>query len=179
MCGICAIITKKETSINKQVSYLLYEGLIALQHRGQDACGIITGSIDTKKKYRVRGLGLVRNIFNSSVLKDMVGNIGIGHVRYPTEGAKTTKEIQPFYIKLPFGISLCHNGNINNMEEIRENIPHIVNESSSDSEILLHYISTLFLNEIINDSDISLKILLKSIETVMETVSEAFSCYDD
>lgn len=176
MCGICAIITKKETSINKQVSYLLYEGLIALQHRGQDACGIITGSIDTKKKYRVRGLGLVRNIFNSSVLKDMVGNIGIGHVRYPTEGAKTTKEIQPFYIKLPFGISLCHNGNINNMEEIREKIPHIVNESSSDSEILLHYISTLFLNEIINDSDISVdNIIKKSIKTVMETVFGSYS----
>ena len=131
MCGICGIINNGNDEHDKcQASYQLYEGLIAQQHRGQDACGIITSSTSNSKKYRVRGLGLVRNIFNSKVLQKMEGNMGIGHVRYPTEGAKTTKEIQPFYIKLPFGISLCHNGNIINMDEIREKIPHIVNESS-------------------------------------------------
>ena len=98
-----------------------------------------------------------------------------GHVRYPTEGAKTTKEIQPFYIKLPFGLSLCHNGNINNMDEIREKIPHIVNESSSDSEILLHYISTLFLNEMINRNESMESVIKKTIKIVMETVYGSYS----
>ena len=180
MCGICGLIIKENTISN--VSFLIYEGLIALQHRGQDACGIITGSTENFNKYRVRGLGLVRNIFNSKVLNNMEGNIGIGHVRYPTEGAKTTKEIQPFYIKLPFGISLCHNGNINNMDEIIEKIPHIVNESSSDSEILLHYIATLLLKKI-NDynydyeqSLINLDSIIKeTIEHVMETVIGSYS----
>ena len=180
MCGICGIINNgnNEQNTKQQASYQLYEGLIAQQHRGQDACGIITGSTSNSKKYRVRGLGLVRNIFNSKVLQKMEGNMGIGHVRYPTEGAKTTKEIQPFYIKLPFGISLCHNGNIINMDEIREKIPHIVNESSSDSELLLHYISKLMLIEIENintDSQSMDKIIKTVIKKVMNTVQGSYS----
>ncbi|MEO0134960.1 MAG: amidophosphoribosyltransferase, partial [candidate division WOR-3 bacterium] len=111
MCGVIGIYG------NDDVVYEIYEGLIALQHRGQDSCGIITynGMFHLK-----RGMGLVNNVFNEKNIARLKGKIGIGHVRYPTIGVGSLEDAQPFYINYPFGIAMAHNGNVTNYYELRE-----------------------------------------------------------
>ena len=134
MCGIVAV------SGNKDVIHDIYESLTVLQHRGQDASGILTnhqGKITLRKS-----LGLVRDGFSKKHIDRLKGHIGIGHVRYPTAGhADNSSEAQPFYVNSPYGIALAHNGNLINSEKLKqdlykEDLRHI--NTKSDSEILLN-----------------------------------------
>ena len=134
MCGIVAV------SGNKHVIHDIYESLTVLQHRGQDASGILTnheGKITLRKS-----LGLVRDGFSKKHIDRLKGHIGIGHVRYPTAGnADNSSEAQPFYVNSPYGIALAHNGNLINSEKLKqdlfkEDLRHI--NTKSDSEILLN-----------------------------------------
>ncbi|MCS7250590.1 MAG: amidophosphoribosyltransferase [candidate division WOR-3 bacterium] len=111
MCGVIGIYG------NDNVVYEIYEGLIALQHRGQDSAGIITYN---EMFHLKKGMGLVNNVFNEKNIARLQGNIGIGHVRYPTSGFGSLEDAQPFYINYPFGIAMAHNGNITNYYELRE-----------------------------------------------------------
>ncbi|MEO0097854.1 MAG: amidophosphoribosyltransferase [candidate division WOR-3 bacterium] len=111
MCGVIGIYG------NDDVVYEIYEGLIALQHRGQDSCGIITYNDMFHLK---RGMGLVNNVFNEKNIARLKGKIGIGHVRYPTIGVGSLEDAQPFYINYPFGIAMAHNGNVTNYYKLRE-----------------------------------------------------------
>ncbi|MCJ8321973.1 MAG: amidophosphoribosyltransferase [Colwellia sp.] len=136
MCGIVGIVGKTP------VGQLLYDGLTVLQHRGQDAAGIVTISDNT---FRLRkGNGLVKDVFHTRHMLRLQGNIGIGHVRYPTAGTSSSSEAQPFYANSPFGISLAHNGNLTNAEELktwlREDAHRHVN-TTSDSELLLNILA--------------------------------------
>jgi len=136
MCGICGIISTN----NEEVINELYESIFHLQHRGQDSCGINTS--DGKKVFTVKGQGLIRRVFTVDNLKKLKGHMGLGHVRYPTTGIITDNEIQPFYSNRPWGLSLCHNGNIYNAMEIREYLEdrHVHINSTSDSELLINLI---------------------------------------
>lgn len=134
MCGILGIIA------NEPVNQLLYDGLQMLQHRGQDAAGIVTtqnGSFHMHK-----GKGMVREVFRTRHMRDLYGNAGIAHVRYPTAGnAGCPAEAQPFYVGSPFGIVLAHNGNLTNTEELYREVytkylRHV--NTQSDSEVLLN-----------------------------------------
>ena len=134
MCGIVAV------SGNKDVIHDIYESLTVLQHRGQDASGILTnhnGKITLRKS-----LGLVRDGFSKKHIDRLKGTIGIGHVRYPTAGhADNSSEAQPFYVNSPYGIALAHNGNLINSDKLKldlfkEDLRHI--NTRSDSEILLN-----------------------------------------
>jgi amidophosphoribosyltransferase len=121
------------------VNQSLYDGLTVLQHRGQDAAGIMT--YDQGRLYLRKSNGLVRDVFRTRHMMELRGNVGIGHVRYPTAGCSSSAEAQPFYVNSPYGISLAHNGNLTNAEEIKrelylEDLRHI--NTSSDSEILLN-----------------------------------------
>jgi len=136
MCGIVGIVGKTP------VGQLLYDGLTVLQHRGQDAAGIVTISDNT---FRLRkGNGLVKDVFHTRHMLRLQGNIGIGHVRYPTAGTSSSSEAQPFYANSPFGLSLAHNGNLTNGEELkvwlREDAHRHVN-TTSDSELLLNILA--------------------------------------
>ena len=111
MCGIGAVIHN-----NENINNLLYEMLFNLQHRGQDSSGFIVHNSSNKKTYKCREFGLLEN--NLYKISKFKGNIGIGHVRYPTYGNITKDEIQPFYEEVFGGISLSHNGNITNCNEI-------------------------------------------------------------
>ena len=103
MCGIVGIVGKTP------VSQHIYDGLTVLQHRGQDAAGIVTIHNNT---FRLRkGNGLVKDVFHTRHMLRLQGNIGIGHIRYPTAGTSSSSEAQPFYANSPFGLSLAHNGN--------------------------------------------------------------------
>ena len=134
MCGVVGIVT------NQPVNQALYNALTVLQHRGQDAAGIVTWSDDHGLKQR-RSNGLVRDVFRHRHMMRLKGNVGIGHVRYPTAGGSKSSEAQPFYVNSPYGICLAHNGNLTNYDElakllIRDDRRHL--STNSDSEVLLN-----------------------------------------
>ena len=137
MCGILGLVA--QTPVNQ----LLYDGLLVLQHRGQDAAGIVTAQHNTFHMHK--GNGLVRDVFRTRNMRSMVGNMGIGHVRYPTAGSsESPAEAQPFYVNSPFGIVLGHNGNLTNamqlnQELFREDLRHV--NTNSDSEVLLNVLA--------------------------------------
>lgn len=133
MCGIAGIVAKR--AVNQD----LYNALLVLQHRGQDAAGIVT--YDNGQLYQRKANGLVRDVFHSRHMERLRGTMGIAHVRYPTAGTYASAEAQPFYVNSPFGISLGHNGNLVNAERLKKELfledrRHLNTES--DSEILLN-----------------------------------------
>jgi amidophosphoribosyltransferase len=133
MCGIVGMVG------NNAVNQRIYDALTVLQHRGQDAAGIVTSS--EGELYVRKGAGLVRDVFQQHHMVELKGNIGIGHVRYPTAGCDRASEAQPFYVNAPYGICLAHNGNLTNASElaailIHEDRRHL--NTSSDSEVLLN-----------------------------------------
>lgn len=134
MCGIVGIAGVMP------VNQSIYDALTVLQHRGQDAAGIIT--IDANNCFRLRKAnGLVSDVFEARHMQRLQGNMGIGHVRYPTAGSSSASEAQPFYVNSPYGITLAHNGNLTNAHELRKKLfeekrRHI--NTTSDSEILLN-----------------------------------------
>jgi amidophosphoribosyltransferase len=133
MCGIVGIVGKRP------VNQSIYDALTVLQHRGQDAAGIVTWD-DSGLNVRKRN-GLVRDVFQQRHMSRLTGNVGMGHVRYPTAGGQQAAEAQPFYVNSPYGICLAHNGNLTNSDEladllIREDRRHL--NTGSDSEVLLN-----------------------------------------
>ena len=135
MCGILGIVGHQGAHVNQ----LLYDGLTVLQHRGQDAAGILT---DTDGHFRLRkSNGLVADVFFKRHMLRLEGNVGIGHVRYPTAGSSSRAEAQPFYVNSPYGIALAHNGNLTNAEALgkflRDDCMRHIN-TTSDSELLLN-----------------------------------------
>ncbi|MEQ1602712.1 MAG: amidophosphoribosyltransferase [Methylophilaceae bacterium] len=136
MCGIIGIVGKSP------VNQVLYDGLLVLQHRGQDAAGIAT--CDGNTFYMHKSNGLVQDVFQTRHMRNLIGNAGIGHVRYPTAGSSSAAEAQPFYVNSPFGIVLGHNGNLTNsaqlkQEMFRQDLRHI--NTNSDSEVLLNVLA--------------------------------------
>jgi amidophosphoribosyltransferase len=137
MCGILGIFARGP------VNQTLYDGLLLLQHRGQDAAGIVTAESKTFHMYK--GPGLVRDVFRTRNMRSLPGDMGIAHCRYPTAGsASNAGEAQPFYVNSPFGIVLGHNGNLTNsdalkQEMFRQDLRHI--NTNSDSEVLLNVLA--------------------------------------
>lgn len=133
MCGIVGLVGKSN------VNFTLYDALTVLQHRGQDAAGIVT--CHEGRMYLRKENGSVRDVFRSRHMGRLIGNTGIGHVRYPTAGSSSSAEAQPFYVNSPYGITLAHNGNLTNTEELKNDLfeadlRHI--NTNSDSEVLLN-----------------------------------------
>ncbi len=133
MCGIVGIVAK--SYVNQEI----YDALTFLQHRGQDAAGIVT--CHDGRFFLRKDNGLVRDVFRTRHMRRLVGNMGIGHVRYPTAGSASAAEAQPFYVNSPYGIALAHNGNLTNTAELSKSIfksdlRHI--NTNSDSEVLLN-----------------------------------------
>lgn len=133
MCGIIGILS--HSPVNQQI----YDGLLVLQHRGQDAAGMVTS--DGKRLYIRRKNGLVTDVFRKVHMQSLVGNMGVGHLRYPTAGSSSNSEAQPFYVNSPYGISLAHNGNLTNTHALKKELykqdrRHI--NTTSDSEVLLN-----------------------------------------
>ena len=136
MCGIVGIVGKYP------VNQALYDGLTVLQHRGQDAAGIVTVDNNTLRLRKANGL--VKDVFEARHMERLAGNMGIGHVRYPTAGSSSTAEAQPFYVNSPFGIALAHNGNLTNSHILKEEIFRVARRhvnTTSDSEVLLNVLA--------------------------------------
>ena len=133
MCGVVGIAGKSP------VNQMLFDALTMLQHRGQDAAGIVT--CHEGRLFLRKDNGMVRDVFHTRHMRALLGNYGIGHVRYPTAGSSSSAEAQPFYVNAPYGITLAHNGNLTNAEEIHEDLfktdlRHM--NTDSDSEVLLN-----------------------------------------
>jgi amidophosphoribosyltransferase len=137
MCGVIGIVA------NTAVNQLLYDGLMVLQHRGQDAAGIVTA--EENRFHMHKGQGLARDVFRTRDMRNLLGDMGVAHVRYPTAGsASSSAESQPFYVNSPYGIVLGHNGNLTNTHELKEalfraDLRHV--NTNSDSEVLLNVLA--------------------------------------
>ena len=134
MCGIVGVVS------GAPVNQLIYDALLLLQHRGQDAAGIVTQ--EERKFFMHKAKGMVRDVFRTRNMRALPGNSGLGQVRYPTAGnAFSEEEAQPFYVNAPFGIVLVHNGNLTNADVLRAELfstDHRHTNTDSDSEVLLN-----------------------------------------
>lgn len=170
MCGICGVVEKHP------VNQTIYDALLLLQHRGQDATGIATGVED--KLFIHKGKGMVLDVFHADQMRKLVGNYGIGHVRYPTAGnADSEEESQPFYVNAPFGIMLAHNGNLTNVAELRRqlfNSDHRHINTGSDTEVLLN----IFANEldvVTRHKDLNWGEIFAAVSGTMERINGAYA----
>ena len=133
MCGVVGIVSKEP------VNQAIYDALTVMQHRGQDSAGIVTWGEEGLKQRKTNGL--VRDVFRTRHMLRLSGNVGIGHVRYPTAGGARSAEAQPFYVNSPYGICLAHNGNLTNYQDLAELLTsedrrHL--STDNDSEVLLN-----------------------------------------
>jgi amidophosphoribosyltransferase len=173
MCGILGIISSDS---NSNVSSELFDGLLYLQHRGQDAAGIVTCG-KGGRLYQCKGNGMARDVFTQDRMLKLVGNMGIAHVRYPTAGSSSNSEAQPFYVNSPYGICLSHNGNLVNGEELKKYMDEVVHRhinTDSDSELLLN----LFAAELatydksrVNENDI-----FKALNGLFNKIRGGYAC---
>ncbi len=136
MCGIVGVVS------HNPVNQIIYDALLLLQHRGQDAAGIATNHGNAFCMHKANGL--VRDVFRTRNMRSLLGNAGIGQARYPTAGTSSAEEAQPFYVNAPFGIVLAHNGNLTNCDQLKiemfKNDRRHLN-TDSDSEVLLNVLA--------------------------------------
>ena len=168
MCGIVGIVGQSP------VNQALYDALTNLQHRGQDAAGIMTA--EDGHLYLRKNNGLVRDVFQQRHMLRLRGNMGIGHVRYPTAGSASLSEAQPFYVNSPYGICLAHNGNLVNADELKTLVTrsdHRHLNTTSDTEVLLN----VFAHELSQASDNGLtpEVILKAVEAVHHRCSGGYA----
>lgn len=171
MCGILGIVGKSG------VNQALYDGLLLLQHRGQDAAGIATenGSMFHLQKAN----GLVRDVFRTRNMRTLAGNTGIAHVRYPTAGsASSSEEAQPFYVNAPYGLLLAHNGNLTNSESLKREMyqrdrRHI--NTQSDSEVLLNVLANELQSAALGTS-LDPSLIFKAVSVLHSRVRGAYAC---
>ena len=137
MCGVVGIVSRQP------VNQAIYDALLLLKHRGQDAAGIVTGH--GGRLYMQKARGMVRDVFRTRNMRALPGNYGLGQVRYPTAGsADSEEEAQPFYVNAPYGLALAHNGNLTNADELRAELAatdHRHINTGSDSEVLLNVLA--------------------------------------
>ena len=168
MCGIVGIVGQRP------VHQSLYDALTNLQHRGQDAAGIMTA--EEGRLYLRKSNGLVRDVFQQRHMLRLRGNMGIGHVRYPTAGTASLSEAQPFYVNSPYGICLAHNGNLVNADELKRLVTksdrrHL--NTTSDTEVLLN----VFAHELAQQSGNGLTpdMILNAVESLHRRCSGGYA----
>lgn len=168
MCGIIGVYGHTNCILE------LYEGLLCIQHRGQDAAGIMT--YDNTSFHLKKGFGLVRDVFKEKHILRLNGGIGIGHVRYPTVGTGSKQDAQPFYVNTPYGIAMAHNGNVTNYlqlkkELLEENLRHL--NSSCDVEVILNVFADALLKQ--NTKKLRPDHIFKAVDEVYKRCKGSYS----
>ena len=168
MCGIVGVLA------NSPVNQELYDALTIIQHRGQDAAGIMT--TDQKRIFLRKSNGLVRNAIRKEHMLRLRGNMGIGHVRYPTAGSESADESQPFYVNSPYGIGFVHNGNLINTDELAQalqetDLRHL--NTTSDSEVLLNVLA--YELQRVGGTHLAVASLFQAMKSVYSRVNGAFA----
>ncbi len=171
MCGIVGVVARSP------VNQLLYDGMTVLQHRGQDAAGIVTA--EGRSFHMHKGRGLVRDVFRTRDMRTLVGHMGIAHCRYPTAGSAASEaEAQPFYVNSPYGVVLAHNGNLVNAEQLRKELfmddrRHV--NTGSDSEILLNVLAHEISDASVGRERLSPDIIFAAVAGVHRRVRGAYA----
>src|SRR5829696_3165070 len=171
MCGIVGVVARSP------VNQLLYDGMTVLQHRGQDAAGIVTA--EGHSFHMHKGRGLVRDVFRTRDMRNLSGHMGIAHCRYPTAGSASSEaEAQPFYVNSPFGLTLGHNGNLINSDELRRALfmadrRHV--NTNSDSEILLNVLAHELQNACRDCERLNPDLIFKAVAGVHRRVKGAYA----
>jgi amidophosphoribosyltransferase len=174
MCGIIGLMS--DSPVNQR----LYDALLLLQHRGQDAAGIATLDTDGLTFHSHRGMGLVRDVFRTRNMRSLTGNVGIGHVRYPTQGcADAFHETQPFYVNAPFGIAFAHNGNLTNAPALRQELydtdrRHV--NTQNDSEVLLNVLASEISRVTTEGRKLTKERVFAAMREVHRRISGAYAC---
>ncbi len=170
MCGVVGVVSKQP------VNQTIYDALLLLQHRGQDAAGIVTGQ--GGRMYMQKARGMVRDVFRTRNMRALPGEYGLGQVRYPTAGsADSEEEAQPFYVNAPFGLALAHNGNLTNTQALRRELSatdHRHINTGSDSEVLLN----VFARELDRASDglpLQVECLFRAVRAVHRRVRGSYA----
>lgn len=172
MCGIVGLVS------NSPVNQRLYDALLLLQHRGQDAAGI--GTLDGQIFHMHKAMGLVRDVFRTRNMRDLTGNLGVGHVRYPTAGcASSNEESQPFYVNAPYGIMFAHNGNLTNADAVKQDLylldrRHI--NTTSDSEVLLNVLADELSLHVKPGEKFSPQVAFEAVKGVHKRVKGGYAC---
>jgi amidophosphoribosyltransferase len=170
MCGIVGVISKSP------VNQLIYDALLLLQHRGQDAAGIVT--MQGTKCFMHKARGMVRDVFRTRNMRALPGAVGLGQVRYPTAGnAYSEEEAQPFYVNAPFGIVLVHNGNLTNAAALKEELfaidrRHI--NTTSDTEVLINILAHE-LEQAARDLPLSTEEIFKAVSAVHKRIRGSYA----
>ncbi len=169
MCGIVGVVS------HSPVNQIIYDALLLLQHRGQDAAGIATSHGSTFSMHKANGL--VRDVFRTRNMRSLPGNSGIGQCRYPTAGSSSEEEAQPFYVNAPFGITLAHNGNLTNAEQLKiemfKNDRRHIN-TDSDSEVLLNVLAHE-IQEVTTGLSLDPSMLFKAVSTLHKRVRGSYA----
>jgi amidophosphoribosyltransferase len=172
MCGILGILLADE---NAHVNQMLFDGLTVLQHRGQDAAGIVTS--EHGRLHLRKDNGLVKDVFQTHHMIDLRGNFGLGHVRYPTAGSSSCAEAQPLYTNYPHGVCVAHNGNLTNAQELadhcRNEIGRHIN-TDSDSEVLLNIFADSLIKEKNKGNDM-VENIFSAVENVMSSCKGGYA----
>src|SRR6187431_1003046 len=170
MCGIVGLVSSQPA--NQQV----YDALLLLQHRGQDSTGIATNEGSAFHMHKVRGQ--VREAYRTRDMRTLLGNMGLGHVRYATKGTATNEqEAQPFYVNAPYGIALVHNGNLTNTRELTKELFHVDRRhlnTSSDTELLVNVLANELQSQI-RGTDLDPDQVFDAIETLHERVEGSYA----
>ena len=170
MCGIVGIVSSED--VNQQI----YDSLLLLQHRGQDSTGIAT--MEQSVFHIHRSKGQVKTAYRTRDMRNLIGKIGLGHVRYATKGsADSVEEAQPFYVNAPYGIVLIHNGNLTNTRDLEKqlfNIDKRHTNSSSDTEMLLNIFATE-LQDQIHNQELEPEIIFKAVETLHKRIQGSYA----
>jgi amidophosphoribosyltransferase len=171
MCGFIGIYGPEGVDVAPE----LYEGLLAIQHRGQDAAGIITF---TDQFHVKKGFGLVREVFNERNMPRLKGNLGVGHVRYPTVGTGTGEDAQPFHLMYPVGVAMAHNGNVTNFKALKK--AHFESSgtrlnSSCDVEVILFVFTRALAERVGPGHQVTVEDVYAAVSSVYEEVKGAYS----
>lgn len=168
-CGIIGIYRNKGA-----VAPEIYEGLMMLQHRGQDSAGMVT--LDGQRFRERKDNGLVSEVFGKNEIDYMKGPMGIGHVRYPTQGGLSATEAQPFFVNSPLGIYLIHNGNLTNTEELRDGLAYRHMRTNSDSEVLLNVLAEDINVQTVKNPNMKMdEVIFEAVKNTMSKVRGAYS----
>lgn len=173
MCGILGVVLADQ---HRNVATELFEGAMYLQHRGQDAAGIVTCG-NKGRIYQCKGNGMARDVFTQSRMETLKGSMGIAHLRYPTAGSSAGSEAQPFYVNSPYGICLSHNGNLVNSAELRQKLDEKLHRhinTDLDLELLLN-IFAAHLDES-NKLRVNTQDLFTAITNTMHLIRGAYAC---
>lgn len=175
MCGILGLLLADEDA---NVNQMLFDGLTVLQHRGQDAAGIVTS--ERGRLHLRKDNGLVKDVFHTHHMLDLRGNVGLGHARYPTAGSSSCAEAQPLYTNFPHGICVAHNGNLTNAEELaehcRKNLTRHIN-TDSDSEVLLNIFADSLIKRENKEGEKCdmVETIFSAVETVMKSCKGGYA----